>query len=814
MENKNEKQTSITFDNLKALSRIMQEKELYVLAGIGRDSKKLLEDFCKTVKASRPKVQPKPAKVETKQTNNAAAQTPAVKTVVFNNNNASRPSRGTPDNRNNRDAGKPMARGDRKDQAPRWQKDGKKPFDGQNKSPSSRTTSNRGAHISDIPDTFVTKDNRSFANKKSKKSFDDKHTSRDDYDSKRSNKVDKFRFDLVSFDDEEMEDDGIIHMGRIRSPKKKAKTFEAKVAAPLTSATITTENLTVKILSEKIGKPVSEIIKKFMLLGMMLNINSPIDFDTAELVASEFGIKLSRDIADTNEVKVAKMFEDIPLVDTRAPIVTVMGHVDHGKTSLLDYIKKTNIAMGEAGGITQHIGAYSITVRGKQITFIDTPGHAAFSAMRQRGAQVTDIAILIVAGDDGVMPQTIEAVKYIKEAKVPCIVAVNKIDKPGVNIEKIKTQLADYDLVSEEWGGDTIFVPISAKTGEGVDKLLDTITLVAEMNELKTAINAPAMGTVLESRVDKGRGIMATIIVKIGTLKIGDFIVCGTASGRVRGLINYQGENLKSAGPSMAVSVLGLTTLPNAGDTCYAVDEKFAKELVDERINKLKNEKVGGSGATQSLEDFLSTPQEQVLKNYNVLIKADVQGSSEALSETLSALKNEEVKVNVIRAGVGAINESDIIMANASGAVVIGFNVKPDPKAKQLAESSGVEIKFYKIIYEVVDFVSEAINKMLTPKYDEVVIGHVEVRQLFKISSVGVIAGSYVQDGEVKRTSKARIMRGGKLINTCDIESLQQGKEQAKKVAAGFECGIKLKDFDEVMVGDILEIFELVEVKR
>lgn len=821
MENKNTKQTNVSFENLKKLGKILQENQISKLVNDGRNAKKKLDEYGVAIRnrllSLNQPVPEAPKHIE--------PETPSKMSDFFKPNDRANAQR-KPFDRANGKVFTPNSREPRPNKAPfgdkrPFNRDGKpsvgakpfgpRPFGKDSARPNAPKPFSPKVGLSrgELPDTFVAKTERSFGNKNKSK-----RVMSDEMDTKKVTKRDKFRFDLVSIDDDDMENDGIIHMGRVKSPKaKKQKAFVPVEKAPIENATITTDNLTVKILSEKIGKPVTEIIKKFMLLGMMLNINSPIDFDTAELVASEFGITLTRAVAATNEQIVEEKFKSIELTDKRPPIVTVMGHVDHGKTSLLDYIKKTNIALGEAGGITQHIGAYSINVNGNKITFIDTPGHAAFSAMRQRGAQVTDIAILIVAADDGIMPQTVEAIKYIKESGVPMIVAINKMDKPEANPERIKQQLAENDVLPEEWGGDTLCVPISAKTGMGIDKLLEAISLVADLSDLKTKIDAPAMGTVLESRIDKGRGAMATVIIKIGTLHIGDFVVCGIASGRVRGMINYQGESLKSAGPSMAVSILGLTELPEAGDTCYVVDEKLAKDLVAERLNKIKVEKAKANSMATSLESFLATPKDQVLKTYNVLVKADVQGSAEALKDNFENMKNEEVKVSVIRSSVGAINETDVLMAQASKAVIIGFNVKPDPKAKQLAEKSGVEIKFFKIIYEAIDFIQGEIDKMLTPKYSEKVIGQVEVRQLFKISSVGTIAGSYVTEGQINRTSKVRVYRNNKLITTCDVETLQQGKDAARTIKAGFECGIKLKDFNDVAVGDRLEVFELEQIK-
>ena len=610
-------------------------------------------------------------------------------------------------------------------------------------------------------------------------------------------------------DNFDLDEDNEIRMGRIRIKPKKQKVVVVPEKTVIDRAVIDTDNLTIKILSEKIGKPAVEIIKKFMMLGMILNINSSIDFPTAELVASEFGITLEQNVSKNFEEKLLEMFDSYANdTEARAPIVTVMGHVDHGKTSLLDAIRNTNVIANESGGITQHIGAYEVETSGGNITFIDTPGHEAFTAMRARGASATDIAILVVAADDGIMPQTVEAIHHIKQAQVPMIVAINKIDKPEADIDRIKQQLTQYEVLPEEWGGDTICVPISAKFNKNIDKLLETVLLVAEMQELKADSSVPASGTVVESKIDKGRGIMATVLVKNGSLHIGDYVVCGTASGRVRAMIDYTGKNISVAGPSTPVSILGLDTVPEAGDIAYVVDEKFARDLVAERNAKLRVDKIEqGNGV--SLEDFLQKSADFEVKTLNLLVKADVKGTAEALRMTLEKIKNDEVVVHCIMASVGGINESDVLLAQASNAIIIGFNTKVEAKAKVLAERNGVQIKFYSVIYDAVDDVTNAINGMLTPKYEEEVIGHVEIRQLFKISSVGTICGSYVLDGSVNRDSNVRLLRNKEVIVDTTVDTLQHNKDQVKTMNAGYECGIKLKNFNDVQVGDILEVYTM-----
>ncbi len=606
--------------------------------------------------------------------------------------------------------------------------------------------------------------------------------------------------------DESLENEDGVMMGSRKIKGKKAKQQEAVVTQVIEHAVITTDNLTVKLLAEKIGKPVVEIIKKFMILGNMVNINSTINFDEAELIAGEFGVTLEQKLEKTAEQQlndIKNITDDEKDLEKRPPVVTVMGHVDHGKTSLLDYIRETNVIAGEAGGITQHIGAYTIEKNNEMITFIDTPGHAAFTAMRERGAKMTDIAILVVAADDGVMPQTIEAINEIKQVKAPMIVAINKIDKPEANVDRIKQQLTEHDVIPEEWGGDAILIPISAKTGQNIDKLLEMILFVAEYQNLRANPKRKAIGTVIEAKLDKGMGPLATILVQNGTLKVGDVIIAGTSVGKVRAMINEKGKNVKSAGPSYAVSVLGLSSVPSAGDEMYAVDEKMSKKVLSERMVKEKTDKI--KKADNSVDSLMDRLKETEYKNYNVIIKADVQGSLEALTQTLSEVMNEEVKVRCIHGGVGAINENDIMMATASNAVIIGFNTKPDFKAKVLADKYKVNIQFNKIIYEVVDYVTKQIDAMKTPKYKENVSGKAEIRMIFKASKVGAIAGCYILDGKLTKGQQVKVYRKKDIIYTGTIATIQREKDEVKDISAGFECGIVLKDFSQIQVGDIIE---------
>ena len=615
-------------------------------------------------------------------------------------------------------------------------------------------------------------------------------------------------------DDSYNEDIDGVRMGSRKLVKNKKKENVAFVAPAVENAVITTENVTVKTLSEKTGKPVTDIIKKLMLLGIMATINSSIDFTTAELVAEELGVKLEQKLEKTYEEKLEEQTREMgENASIRPPVVTVMGHVDHGKTSLLDAIRKTNVVGGEAGGITQRIGAYQVTWNGSKITFIDTPGHAAFTAMRARGAKVTDIAILVVAADDGIMPQTIEAINHIKAANCPMIVAINKMDKPEANPERVKQQLAENGVLPEEWGGDTILVPISAKQGVGIDKLLETVLLVAEIQELKADASQMAVGAVIEAELDKNRGPIATILVQNGTLRVGDSVMSGITYGKVRAMFDEYGKQVKVALPSTPVAILGLDSVPNAGDQVYAIDEKLSKQVIQERINKIKADRANSTSGV-SLDDFMDRVNEGKLKTLNIIIKADVQGSVEALKQTLTIIKNEEAKVVCIHSGAGPVTESDVILAGASDAVIINFNLKLSNKIEQFAENQKVQIKSYKVIYECVDEITKALNGMLSVKYEDKVIGHSEVRLMFKLSTAGVVCGSYVKDGKVTRNSYVNVYRGDEKILQTQVEALKIQKDDKAEVNYGYECGIKLKDSTGVQVGDIFEIYEKVEVKR
>lgn len=613
-----------------------------------------------------------------------------------------------------------------------------------------------------------------------------------------------------------IDDAGEERMGTRKLKNKKAKAPVIVAPVKIDKAVITTENLTVKILSEKIGKTAQEIIKQLMLLGIMTNINSVVDFQTMELVANELGVELELKLEQTKEEKLEAMHDEADNEEDlvkRPPIITVMGHVDHGKTSLLDAIRKTSVASGEAGGITQHIGAYSVMCKGEKITFLDTPGHEAFTEMRARGTNVTDIAVLVVAADDGIMPQTIESINHAKAAKVPVIVAVNKIDKPGANVEKVKQSLTEYDLVPEEWGGDTIVVPLSAKTGEGIDKLLEMILFLAEYNNYRANPKRQARGSIIESRLDKGKGPVANIIVLNGTLHVGDYVVSGLASGRVRGMVDDKGRSVKEATPATPVSVLGFTDVPNAGDGIFVVeDEKTAKQIVAERTAKIKNE-AAQQGQKVTLDDVFSKIKEGEMKDLNIIIKADVQGSVEALKASIEKLTNDEVKVSVVHGGVGAINKSDLMLAGVSNAIIIGFNVRPDSESKALAESTGVDIRLYNVIYEAIDDVNAAIKGLAAPKFKETILGRAQIRSVIKISGVGNIAGCYVLSGKLARNAKVRVYRDDVVIHDGTVSNLKRFKDDVKEVAAGYECGLSLQDFDAFMENDEVESYVLEQEK-
>ncbi len=582
----------------------------------------------------------------------------------------------------------------------------------------------------------------------------------------------------------------------------------------LTEITIP-ESISVKDFAAEIKKTTAEVLKKLMGYGIMATLNNDIDFDTAFLIAQEFGITAKKKETVTEEDILFDDTEDSPedLVP-RPPVVVVMGHVDHGKTSLLDAVRSTHVIEGEAGGITQHIGAYKVEVNGREITFLDTPGHEAFTAMRARGAQVTDIAILVVAANDGVMPQTIEAINHAKAAGIPIIVAVNKIDVEGANVEKVKEELTKYDLVAEEWGGDTIFVPISAKQRTNIDTLLEMVLLVADMKELKANPNKQAKGAVIEAKLDKSRGPVATMLVQRGTLDVGDTVVVGSVIGRIRAMYNDKGKKVKKAGPSTPVEIIGLTEVPVAGETFYEVeDEKTAKHLIEKR-KRQEREKSINATAKVSLNDLFSQIEKGKLKELNLIVKADVQGSVEAVKQSLEKLSNDEVKVKVIHANVGGVTETDVTLAKVSNAIIIAFNVRPEPLARDMAEKEEVEIKQYSVIYHAIEDVEAAMKGMLDPEFEEKVIGNAEIRQTFKVSNVGTIAGCYVTNGKVSRNAGIRIIRDNVVIHDGKLISLKRFKDDAKEVAAGYECGIQIENFNDIKEGDILEVYVMEEIKK
>ena len=574
------------------------------------------------------------------------------------------------------------------------------------------------------------------------------------------------------------------------------------------------DEITVGELAAAMKKTAAEVIKELLKLGMMATVNQVIDYDTAEIVVTEMGAKIERAVVVTIEEKIMDITEDAAEdLKPRSPVVVVMGHVDHGKTSLLDAIRDTAVTDTEAGGITQHIGAYRVKCQGQDITFLDTPGHAAFTAMRQRGAMATDIAILVVAADDGIMPQTIEAINHAKAANVQIIVAINKMDKPEANPDRILQQLTEHSLVPEEWGGDIICVPVSAKTHEGIDKLLENVLLVAEMLELKANPDRRAKGVVIEALLDKGRGPVATLLVQNGTLNAGDIIVAGTSVGRVRQMTDENGKVVKSAGPSVPVEITGLAETPDAGDGFDAVsDERLARELVEQRKEKIKNELFNAKEKV-TLDNLFNQLSEGDLKELNIIVKADVQGSVEAVKDSLVKLSNDEVRVNVIHGGVGAINESDVMLAQASGAIVVGFNVRPDAVAKTTAERDGIDIRTYRVIYDCIEEIESAMKGMLAPKFRENILGTVQVRDTYKISNVGTIAGCYITSGKVTRACQIRVVRDGIVIFEDAIKSLRRFKDDVKEVAQGYECGIGLEKFSDIKEGDVFEAFIMEEYK-
>lgn len=606
-----------------------------------------------------------------------------------------------------------------------------------------------------------------------------------------------------------------IDLGR----KKKVKKQKASAPPPpreVLMHVVLPAEMTVKTFSEKIKKTSAEVIMKLMDLGIIANVNQSIDYETASIVADEFGITTEREVVVTAEDILFDDSEDKEEeLEPRPPVVVVMGHVDHGKTSLLDAIKKTNVTAEEAGGITQHIGAYMVNINGRDITFLDTPGHEAFTSMRARGAQVTDIAILVVAADDGVMPQTVEAINHAKAAGVSIIVAINKIDSPNANPEKVKQELTEYGLVAEEWGGDTICVPVSALKHENIDTLLEMVLLTADILELKAAPNKQAKGTVIESRLDRAAGPIATLLVQRGTLKTGDSIVAGTAVGRVRRMQNDKGQDIEAAGPSTPVEILGLDEVPEAGQEFYVVeDERLARHLAEERKEKHRESTIGHSNAEITLEDLFDRIQAGTVKELNVIVKADVHGSVEAVKQSLEKLSNAEVKINIIHGAVGTVNESDVQLAAVSNAIIIGFNVRPNANVTDLAKGMKVDMRFYRVIYDAIEDIQAAMKGLLDPTYKEVVTGHVEIRQIFRISGVGTIAGCYVTDGKVARNDNVRLVRDGIVIFEGKLASLKRFKDDVREVQKGYECGLSLENYNDIKEGDIIELYEMVEVNK
>ena len=610
-------------------------------------------------------------------------------------------------------------------------------------------------------------------------------------------------------------DDDTMRGGKKRTTKKQPSAQQMMAPIKIEKAFMTAETITVKDLTERIGKPAGEILKKLLMLGIMSNINSELDFDTASLVCSEFGVELEMKLDKTaedalSEADVEDAEEDL---QPRPPVITIMGHVDHGKTSLLDYIRKAHVTATEAGGITQHIGAYTVKLDGRQITFLDTPGHEAFTAMRMRGAQATDIAVLVVAADDGVMPQTIEAINHAKAAGVPIVVAINKMDKPAANPDRIMQDLTKYELVPESWGGDTIMVPVSAITGDGVDDLLEMILLQADTMELKANPNRMAKGVIIEAKLDKARGPLATVLLQNGTLKVGDNIVAGMASGRVRAMVNDRGERVQKAGPSTPVEISGFNEVPLAGDEMFAVaDDHLSRQVAQERRDKLKAARANTTKV--SLDNLFAGIAEGKVQNLNIIIKADVQGSVEAVKQALEKLSNDEVKVRVLHSAVGAVTQDDVNLASAFNAIIIGFNIRPDSTARDAAEREGVDIRLYRIIYQAIEDVEKAMKGLLAPEFKENLLGHAQVRSTFKITGAGTIAGSYVTDGKVQRNASVRLLRDNVVIFEGKLSSLRRFKDDVKEVASGYECGIGLENYNDVKEGDVIECFVMEEIER
>ena len=681
---------------------------------------------------------------------------------------------------------------------------GDKPFGNRPATPGARPTRPTGGGAPIAAPITAPKENKNFSAPAKKKTFEKTYSEK-----KPLSKRTLARQQGMTIEDFDEDKSGYR---KVRSPKKQ-KSQEIPTVK-IEHAVVTTKDIPLKVLSEKLGVSAVEITKRLFKEGIMKGINDSIDYDNALMIAMDMGIDLEYKPEKTAEEVLMDtvVAEDESKLVPRAPVVTVMGHVDHGKTSLLDKIRSTSVTAGEAGGITQSIGAYTVTAKGKQITFIDTPGHAAFTSMRARGAQITDVVILVVAADDGIMPQTVEAINHAKAANVPIIVAMNKMDKYEVNPDRVKQELMQHELVPEEWGGDTMVIPISAKTGMGIDELLDSVNLVAEMQELKANPDRQAKGTIIEAKLDKGKGPVASIIVQTGTLKTGDNILSGTTMGRVRAMFDDKGRAVKSAGPSMAVSILGLEDVPNAGDSIMAVDQALMKQVQEERKNR-ERESMIKEQSRVSLDDIFAQVEEGKMKNLNIIVKGDVQGSVEAVKQSLEKLSNEEVRVKVIHSAAGAINEGDVMLADSANAIIIGFNVRPDTKAKKIAETSKVDVRSYRIIYELIDDMEKALKGMLAPKLREILTGKCEVRQTFNITGVGTIAGCYVTDGKIVRGGKLRIYREDIMICEGGVKQLKRFKDDVKEVNHGYECGCAIEGFNEIRIGDIIECYVTEEIK-
>ena len=609
---------------------------------------------------------------------------------------------------------------------------------------------------------------------------------------------------------------GMSQKRRMEEQEKMKKLQAQQMAAKQKPLSITIpDEIAVGELASRLKRTGADVVKELIKAGIMASVSQVIDYDTAALIAMEMGAKVEREVVVTIEERLIDVSEDAPeTLRPRDPVVVVMGHVDHGKTSLLDAIRSTNVVSGEAGGITQHIGAYRVELDGRPITFLDTPGHAAFTSMRARGAKATDVAILVVAADDGIMPQTIEAISHARAANIPIVVAVNKMDKEGANPDRIMQQLTEHELVPEEWGGSTIVCKISAKQKQGIDELLEMVLLTADMLELKANPDRRASGTVIEAKLDRGRGPVATLLVQNGTLNAGDVLIAGTSVGRVRAMTNDKGAQIKKAGPSVPVEVIGLSEVPSAGDLFYAVeDERMARELVEQRKAQ---EKDAANAAVHkvSLEDLFSQIEAGTIKDLNLIVKADVQGSAEAVRASLEKLSNEEVRVRVIHSGVGAINDSDLMLASASNAIIVGFNVRPDANIRDEAARQNIDMRLYRIIYDCIEEIEAAMKGMLAPKFQESVLGHAEIRQTFKASKVGTIAGCYVTDGKISRNSQVRVVRDGVVVYEGELASLKRFKDDVKEVLTGFECGLNIERFNDIKEGDVIEAFEMIEVER